>query len=379
MATIRSNLPASSAENQHTESNISTKRHRWQVHIKICGIAVLTILSIAFPIAEVVFTANHLKQQQQLKETIEVSIKVSRLINSLQEERRSSVVFLYCKLNISNELKEKQHTTDKNINDLRPDFEVLGVSLKKIHDVRLSPENKSNHSRTYIAKYYTAYTSAIKDCVSFVVKHTQNTDYSNDMAALLMIIKTEVEIEKKNALMGQYCLFNNTSNVTKQNISDSKARSGAFLEAARQLSQGVNNDYLSLKKKMNVSSLSGKQEASCPGISSCNSTSQKESIEILSSTKNYSILLYRLAEYEAGRISLKVEKNVHKFTILLSLRCIIVCVVLILLPFLIISLVKVQNEFYKYAHALHDKIDLEQSRTEFLLGENARHMEGKLY
>jgi hypothetical protein len=209
--------------------------------------------------------------------------------------------------------------------------------------------------------------------ISGLVNYSQSRDDVNDLAAYDMIVKSKEEFETEKTF-GAYYYFG--GNFTWQKISNWTVRGESFLEAARLLSPTVNDDYLSLKQEQNTSLLLSKLETKRRHLFSNPPKNLSNAIEWCDLTSKYGDLLARLESKEAQRILLDVEKSIKKNTLLLILRSVLVCVVLIILPFFIISLVKVQNKFYEYAHSLHHKVVLEKSRTEFLLAENSRHMAG---
>lgn len=442
MATIATNLPASTAEIQNTRSIVTTKHKRWQV-IKISVIAVLTVLSICFIITDVVSTAKDLKRQQELKEYIQNSLKVVSVIISLQDERSTStshcMALLFRNVIGQNQLKLQNVTavTDMRIEELRHKwkFTFAGKNGTVIRDFasfmkgidRLRSQLRNETEQGQIQQFFKVYTSWIHVFISWLVNNSQSLDDANELAAYEMIVKSreEFEVEKafgvyyyyvgysssqnnsqRRAVHGEtflpfqnisqrricgeaYLNFTNISQervhnltfLSFQNISQKRVRGEAFLETARLLSPVVNDNYLSLEREVNTSIWLAKLKTTRQNFSPNPPTKPtvKDAFGWFDLMTQYCDLLVHLEANERKRISCNIEKSVNKNTTLLILRSLLVCAVLIILPFFIISLVRVQNEIYKYAHSLHQKVDLEQSRTEFLLAENSRHMEGEYY
>ncbi len=376
MATIAAADPQATTTQTGDSRNIifTTKHKRWQ-GIKICVIALLTILCIVFVIADVVITAKNVKKHQELKEYIQTRLEVSSAINSLQDIRDKTALHLISLLtNMTglNQLKHEHHPWKfnlpaKNGTDIK-DFESI---MKAIHRLRSLKRNDTDYNR--LLKDFKLYTTRIHVFISWLVNDSQNHDETNHLAAYDMIVKSREEFEMEKVL-GTYCYFG--ANLTFQTVSQRRVRGEAFLETARLLSLAVNDNYLSLQNEKNTSLWLGKLDTKRQNLS-LNASNKSDAYEWFNLTSKYCDLLIHLESKEAERISINIKKRIKENTMFLILRSVLVSAVLIILPFFIISLVRVQNEFYKYAQSLHHEVDLEQSRTEFLLRENARHMEGE--
>ena len=385
---------ASAAKAQDDRNPVVTKKgRRWQV-TKIFVISALTILSISFVIYDVVMTAKQVKRQKELQEHITTSLKVSSLINSVQIER-TYVTFhlvLSSKPNISNLTELRIGNTIVRLKDLGPQKSKLTFPgqngtvirdikpfINEIYHLRSEVRNETDYKRARVEYYFTNYTSLISQLISWLVKDTRNLDDPNGLAAFYMIVKSREEFEMEKAL-GAGFYFYKGNVILRNKIFQRRIRGEAFLETSRLLSQALNdNYYLFFEKDINtcvwLSQLKTKRQQIATAL---NITQPMEgTVEWFKLMKNYTDLLIRLEVNEADRVSRNIEKIIKEDIILLSLHCLLVFSVFIIFPVFIISLVRAQSEFYRYAHSLHHKVDLEQSRTEFLLAENARHMEGE--
>ena len=411
--TAPEDLSASATKPQdHRNTMVSKKVRRRQV-IKICVIAALTILSVSFLIYEVTMRAKQLKRQKELKEHIKTSLKVSSPIKSVQDERTYVTLYLVSKaiLNGSEplppgspaistiELQQKINVSQTKRRDLASMgnnakvFRGMKSFINKINRLRYEVKNETNgFRRTRISYYFSKYTPLISQLISWLVNNTQNRDDPSGLPAFNMIVQSREEFEIEKALGTHFC-FRKENVTLRDEMIRSNGRGEAFLQTSRLLCQALNNDYqLLFEKDGNTRALLLQLETKRREILSSNITSPMK--EILSSNitspmkdasewfhlmTNYTNLLVGLEMYQAERCSRNIEKIVKKHVILLSLHCLLVFAVFVILPFFIISLVRAQCEFYTYAHSLHHKVDLEQSRTEFLWAENARHMEGECF
>ncbi|CAB3991712.1 Hypothetical predicted protein [Paramuricea clavata] len=276
MATIATNLPASTAEIQNTRSIVTTKHKRWQV-IKICVIAVLTVLSICFLISDVVSTAKDLKRQQELKEYIQTSLKVVSVIISLQDERSTStshcMALLSRNMTGQNQLKLQNVTTvtDMRIEELRHKwkFTFAGMNGTVIRDFasfmkainRLRSQLRNETEQGQIQQFFKVYTSWIHVFISWLVNNSQSLDDANDLAAYEMIVKSreEFEIEKAFGVYYYYVGYSFSQKnsqkrvrgetfVPFQNISQRRICGKAFLNFTNISQERVHNlTFLSFK------------------------------------------------------------------------------------------------------------------------------------
>ncbi len=91
----------------------------------------------------------------------------------------------------------------------------------------------------------------------------------------------------------------------------------------------------------------------------------------------YNNLMLELQIRQADLIQAKVNEEIDKSTYELAIRSLLLCFTLIIVPCIVVSLAKVQKRFYEYTLSLFDKVGLEQARTDFLMRENARHVDSK--
>lgn len=390
--TAAEDCSASATKAEDSRNSVVTKTgRRWQV-AKICVIAALMILSISFLIYDLVMTAKQVKREKELQEDIKTSLKVSSFINSVQNERTYVTLHLASLSTPNtrklNELKLKIGKMDVKLGRQKSKLTFLGRNgtdimdikpfMKKIYRLRSELRNETDYKRARIEYYFTNYTSLIFELISWLVKDTRNRDDPNGLAAFYMIVKSREEFEVEKGL-GAHFYFHKGNVTLGEKISRRRIRGEAFLETSRLLSQAFNDNYYdSLEKDINTCVWLSQLKTKRQQIFLSNITQPvEEAFEWFELMTNYTDVLIRLEVNEANRIERNIEKIVKGDIILLTVHCLLVFAVFIIFPFFMISLARAQSEFYRYAHSLHHKVDLEQSRTEFLLAENARHMKGE--
>ena len=197
-----------------------------------------------------------------------------------------------------------------------------------------------------------------------------------------MIVYSKEDLELEKTFGATYFIYGR--NFTFQNITaynEKRVRAQAFLDTALQFSSVVKNNYFSLIKEMNASSwlqdIKLKREyITSNGIKNSSITDTMDWLDLMT---KYGNLMLRLEMNDANRIESNVEEVMESIIYWLIIRSLLVCFAVIAVPLLILSLIRVQNDFYSYAYSLHHRVGLEQSRTDFLMRENARHVEGILY
>lgn len=189
--------------------------------------------------------------------------------------------------------------------------------------------------------------------------------------------KEELELEKTlgtiSFLIGEKFTF---ENITLYN--EKRVRSQAFLDNALLFSPVMKNSYQRLLEETNASVWLSDIQSKRKKISSniVKYPSSSDAMDWFYLMTEYAKLILRLETIDANRIKLNIDEVLRRSNLWLIIRSLLVCFALLVVPFIIISLVRVQNHLYKYAHSLHHKVCLEQSRTEFLLKENSRHVQG---
>ena len=209
-----------------------------------------------------------------------------------------------------------------------------------------------------------------------VTEESQN--HTDDLFAYHMIVNSKEDLDLEKTFGATYCIYGR--NFTFQNITvynEKRVRAQAFLDTALQFSSVVKNNYFSLIKEMNASlwlqDIKSKREYIVSnGMKNSSMTDAMDWLDIMT---KYDNLMLRLEMNDANRIESNVEEMMESIIRWLIIRSLLVCFAVIAVPFLIISLIRVQNDFYNYACSLHHRVGLEQSRTDFLMRENARHVE----
>ena len=255
METITADHPITSSEAEIDLKIVTTKQKRCQV-IKICILAVLTILSLTFFLSDVVITVKNVNKVQELKTYIQHRLEISSKIPPLQIERND--------------------TDNTKLEQLRS--QQLQFNLSSLGG-----------------------------------KETNNKD-ANFVAAYVMIVKSIKEFETEKILGAAYFFEKNVTSQF-QTIFLKKVRGETFLEAARLLSPNVNDNYLSFAQEVNTSLWLGKLKTKRQQLSSNPpNISDTGPFEWLNLTSKYSDLLVHLRNEEAQRILLSVEGSIRKTT-----------------------------------------------------------------
>lgn len=226
------------------------------------------------------------------------------------------------------------------------------------------------------------FSSWIHEFISWLAHYTVTQDIQNhadDLFAYHMILNTKEELELEKTFGAMY--FLHREEFTFQNVTlynEKRVRAQAFLDTGLLFSSVVKNNYYSLIKEMNASVWLKDIESKRQYIASNSFTnsSKDNAMDWFDLMTKYGDLMLRLEVNDANRIESHVDDVIRSNVLWLIIRSLLVCFAVIAVPFIILSLVRIQNDFYKYAHSLHHKVGLEQSRTEFLMRENARHVDG---
>ena len=229
------------------------------------------------------------------------------------------------------------------------------------------------------------FSSWIHELISWLSHYTVTQDIQNhadDLFAYHMIVNSKEDLELEKTLGAIYFLYGRK--FTSQNITlynEKRVRAQAFLDTALLFSSVMKNIYFSLIKKMNASSwlkdIESKRQLITSNIITNSSTNA--AMDWFDLMTKYGNLMLEMEVNDSHRIKSHVDEVMRSNILWLIIRSLLVCFAVIAVPFIIISLIRVQNDFYTYAYSLHSKVGLEQSRTEFLMRENARHVEGTVW
>ena len=222
----------------------------------------------------------------------------------------------------------------------------------------------------------------INELISWLTHFTMAEDiqkHADDLFAYHMIVNSKEELELEKIFGTIYYIRG--ENFTFENItlySEKRVRAQAFLQTALLVSSVVKSNYFSLIKEMSASLWLNDIELKRKYIaaSGLKNSSTNDATNWFDLMTKYGDLMSRLEVNDANRIESHVNDVIQSNILWLIIRSLLVCFAVIAVPFIIVSLLRVQNDFYKYAHSLHHKVGLEQSRTDFLMRENARHVEG---
>ncbi|XP_028412780.1 uncharacterized protein LOC114535682 [Dendronephthya gigantea] len=389
MASIQDDYQAT-ASPENPKKIISPKNKRSQI-AKILIIVLVTAISVVFTIVDVVVTAQNLKQQNELKNNIIHGIHVSEIIHNLQNERSLTTMLSLAWNTTKNilHLKKIRESTDESIQVLLewrytlPGLlgETISNSASFLNEIRYFRSKIDNGDELMAHDHINIFSTWIHELITWLAHYTVTQDiqtHTDDLFAYHMIVNTKEELELEKIFGSIY--FLRGENASFQNITsynDKRVRAHAFLETALLFSSVVKKHYDSLIKDLNATTWLADIEAKrnylvLKKVKNSSNHSAKKWFEFMT---KYGDLMVRLETEDASRIQSHVEDLIRSSILWLIIRSLLVCFAVITVPFIIISLVKVQNKFYKYAYSLHHKVGLEQSRTDFLMRENARHVQ----
>lgn len=233
-----------------------------------------------------------------------------------------------------------------------------------------------------VHEHIKTFSTWIHELISWLAHFTVAEDiqkHADDLFAYHMIVSSKEELELEKIFGTIYYILG--GKFTFENItlySEKRMRAKAFLETALLFSSVVNSTYFSLIKEMNASLWLEDVELKRKYMTSngVTNSSTNDAMDWFNLMTKYGDLMLQLEVNDANRIESHVNDVIKSNILWLIIRSLLVCFAVIAVPFIILSLLRVQNEFYKYAYSLHHKVGLEQSRTDFLMRENARHVEG---
>ena len=373
---------------QHPKTVITKKKQRLQL-FKVFVIACIAAATAVVTVVDVSYTAAIYKQIQKLNQNIQYSIETASVIHNLQKERGLASLLLFLKSwntkDHKDELEESRKETDESIMALG-NWKMIKMNGTTIHD-RYSfskfLRNFRSKENVTVTELLNTYSNFTKGLLSWLPRYTASENlehFSGLVFAYEMMIYSKEEAGLEKAFGGIYFLLG--KNFTANNIShynEKRIKAQTYLETALSFFPEVKNTYLSLIKKDNNTSLLEELKEKRMMLVSNNVTnpSQNVAMQWLNLMAKRNDLMLEVQMKDATFIKNRVNSVMRSTIKWLILRCLLLCFAFIGVPCIIFSLFRVQNAFYKYTQSLFDKVGLEQGRTEFLMKENARHVEGK--
>ena len=377
-----------SLEPQHPKTVITQKKQRLQL-FKLFVIACIAAATAVGTVVDVSHTAEIYKQTQKLNKNIQYSIETASVIHNLQKERGLASLLLFLKSwntkDHKEELKESRKETDESIMALG-NWKVIKMNGTTIHDrysfskLLQNFRSKKDVTVTELLNTYSSFTNGLLQWLPRYTASENLEHFAGLVFAYEMMIYSKEETGLEKALGGIYFLLG--KNFTATNIScynEKRIKAKTYLKIALSFSPEVKNTYDSLMKKDNNTSLLNELKEKRMMLISNNVTnpSQNVAMQWLNLMAKRNDLMLEVQMKDATFIQDRVNSVMRSKIKWLILRCLLLCFAFIGVPGIIFSLFRVQNAFYKYTQSLFDKVGLEQGRTEFLMRENARHVEGK--
>lgn len=378
---------------KHQQAVISKKDRRLQF-FKLSIIAFVSLATVVLTSRDVAQTAKIYKMKQNLREKVKISIETASIIHNLQKERGLTALFLVMKLRRTHRSKKKmekfRRDTDESIrsvkewgNSASSKTEISNsVSfLKALKSFRSKVDNKSENVQ--VTRHLHTYSSWINELISWLPQHTAEEnleDYAHLVFGYQMIIQSKEEAGLERALGGMYFIQGKNFGIANTSwYNEKRIRANGYLSTAFSFSTEVKKIYNELINNKKVTSwmqrLKAKRDLLVFGyISKPSKSSAQAWFDLMT---QYSNLMLEVQMRIANLIQHHVKDEIKMSLNSLVIRSLLLCFTLIVVPCIIFSLVKVQKAFYEYTLSLIDKVDLEQGRTEFLMNENARYVEGE--
>ncbi len=376
---------SSNAENPKT---VITKKDRRYQLAKLFIIAIVSIVTVALTIIDVIQTAKSFANKRELNYKIQGSIVTALVIHNLQKERGMTVIQLGCK---------QLHFQDERLTlrDIRRKTNESIIVLEKREDAKLSSftggrslshilknlRSEIDEGRINIVQTLQTYQKWIAKLISRLTKYTESEnleDYANLVYSYEMVVLSKEEAGMERALGGlKFTHGKNFTLIDTTWYNEKRVLAENYLETAYLFSSALKDLHTSAFTNTShlMERIKEKREVLSGEI--YNKWSVDEAYEWFALMTKYSNLMLALQKRLADMIERKVNEQIHQSTNQLAIRSMLLCFTLIIVPCIIISLAKVQKSFYKYTLSLFDKVGLEQSRTDFLMRENARHCDSK--
>ncbi|XP_028419216.1 uncharacterized protein LOC114544937 [Dendronephthya gigantea] len=373
-----------SSDAEHPKAVIKKQDRRLQL-AKLAIIAFVSIGTVVLIIIDVIQTGKSFQKKQELTHKIQGSIDTALVIHNLQKERGMTALQLgFRQLNFKDKrikLREIRLKTNESIAILekRDDDEYSTLAEGKIPFPNVLEEfrRKIDNGQTSAFDQLLTYRRWITKLISTLTEYTKSRnleDYANLVYAYEMVILSKEEAGMERAVGGlnfiqgsDYTCINTTLYTEKRVLAEK------YLEAGFLFSSELRNTYFSLFA--NTSHWMEKIAKKRKILSSTYNSSDLEAYEWFDLMTRYGDLILKLQLRQADFIEAKVQEKMYESTYQLVIRSLLLCFTLIITPCIIISLARVQKRFYEYTLSLYDKVELEQGRTDFLMRENARHVE----
>ena len=370
---------------------VITKKDRRHQLVKLFIIALVSTATVILTIIDVVQTAHSFDKKTKLIHKVHGSINTAFLIHNLQKERGLTALQLGFKLLDFNEqrlkLRDMREETTKSIAVLESrddtDLTVLTGGTSSFLDALEAFRKEIDDGKINVIRHLRTYRRWIYLLISTLTNYikTENLeDYANLVYAYEMVIISKEEAGMERALGGLKFIYGkNFSIVNTTWYNEKRALAQNYLETAFLFSPQVTETYSMLLNKRNNSLVTNeinKQRIILSGAL-YNKSSDDAAYQWFGLMTKYNNLLLELQIRQADLIEEKVNEELYRAKNQLVIRSFLLCFTLIVVPCVVFSLAQVQKSFYEYTLSLFDKVGLEQARTDFIMRENARHVESK--
>ena len=377
-----------SSDAEHPKTAITKKDRRLQF-AKLFIITLISTATVILTIIDLIHTAKSFQEKEELTDKIQGSIDMSFVIHNLQKERGTTTLQMgFKQTNLPDkrlELCEIRRKTNESITTLetRQDVEISTLTGEKnsfwhvLENFRRKIDNGEINSIENLLTYSEWITKLISTLTKFS-KFESLDDYANSFFAYEMIILSKEEAGKERALGGlKFTQGANFSDLNTTWYNEKRVLAENYLKTGFLFSNELKNIHTSIFA--NTSDLMKKIEKKRNVLSDVfyKKTSDDEAYEWFELMTKYNNLMLKLQISQAELLQEKVEDKRAASKNQLVVRSLLLGFTVIVVPLIVVSLARVQKSFYEYTLSLFDKVGLEQARTDFLMRENARHVESK--
>ena len=276
------------------------------------------------------------------------------------------------KVNRSINVLEKRDDTDLNL--------IIG-GAPTFWCTLESFRNKIDRGKSNIIEQLKTYRRWISSLISTLANYTKSEnlyDYANLVYAYEMVVLSKEEAGMERALGG--FKFSRDKKYTIRNTSwynEKRVLAKNYLQTAFLFSSELHNTFTTLMDDKNTHLLQKIEEKRKVLASDTYNKSEETAYEWFELMTEYNDLMLQLQIRQADLIETNVNDEIDRGISRLAIRALLLCFTLIIVPCLIVSLARVQKRFYEYTLMLFGNVGLEQARTDFLMRENARHVDSK--
>ena len=384
--------PSSQQASSNIESPtkiVSKKNRRCQL-AKLFVIAFVSMVTVALIIIDVVGTAKSFQKKNELNYKIQGSIVTASVIHNLQKEREMTIVQLsYKHLHFkiqSFALNEVRRKVNESIILLekRVDGNLkIFIEKKSLQTILKNVRSKIDQGSATVFKILRQYRKLIEKLIARMIKQAESEnleDYANLFYAHEMLALSKEEAGMERAVGG--IKLTHGKNFTTEDTAwynEKRVLAESYLKTAVLFADELKDIYTSVFANNFQTMKKIEKRRNILSSELYDNWSDDEAYEWFDLMTIYSALMLQLQTQLADMIMEKVDEKIHQCTNELITRSLLLCFTLIVVPSIVVSLAKVQKRFYEYSLSLFNKVGLEQTRTDFLMQENARHCDSEYH